>query len=296
MDIPPFQVRLYLPAPFGNRMSNFKHLVLFLSALMLLQSCSEFNRAMKATGPESLDLKLQTAEKFYFTESYEKALPILEELLVLTRGTSLSERVSYMHAKTFYGYDDYVLAGYYLANFVKTFPTSRYAEECAFLAAYCYYRNSPQHTLDQTDTEVAMEQLQLFMIRFPETELRDSCNALIDELRDKMEEKDWDGAKQYMHLRRYKAATEAMRAFLGKWPASALREEAMFELFNAQYQLGINSIESKKTERLKAAMAAYRNFADSYTEGPLWNRAQAMRVILEKELGIEPEQESNSDG
>ena len=263
--------------------------------LLLLNSCSEFNKALKATGPDALNVKLQTAEKFYFKEEYEKALPLLEEMLILTRGTSVSERVTYMHAKCFYGLKDYNWTGYYMGNFVKTFPTSEYAEECAFIASYSYYKNSPEHSLDQRDTEIAMEQLQLFLIRFPNTPLRDSCNTLIDELRGKLEKKDWVGAKQYLQLRRYKAASEAMRGFLSEWPTSKHREEAMFLLLKAQYELAVNSIESKKTERLEAAMASYRNFADSYRESEFSNQATQMRVVLEKELGIEPETTPEDD-
>jgi hypothetical protein len=58
----------------------------------------------------------------------------------------LSEKVNYLHAKSTYGMKDYTLAAYYLANFVRTFPTSQYAEECAFLSAYCQYMNSARTT------------------------------------------------------------------------------------------------------------------------------------------------------
>jgi len=251
-------------------------------AAVAFVGCSEFNKALKATGPDSLNLKLQTAEKYYFKQEYERALPLLEELQILTRGTSVSERVGYMYAKSYYGYNDYIRAAYLLSFFVKTFPSSEYAEECAFLAAYCYYRSSPEHSLDQGDTEIAMEQIQLFLVRFPQTELRDSCNTLMDALRWKLEEKDWAGAKQYLHLRRFSSASESLRNFLSTWPSSDHREEAMFLRFKADHRLAMNSIDKKKKERLEAALRLYRNFADAYAESQYSREAKLMLTDIER--------------
>ncbi len=113
--------------------------------------------------------------------SYEKALPLLEELRALTRGDTTYERVSYMYAKSYFGIKDYILGGYYLEDFTRTFPASQYAEECAFLTALCYYPNRPEHELDQTGHEHGHRPdaaVPGAVSRLPR--LKDSCNTLID--------------------------------------------------------------------------------------------------------------------
>ena len=60
------------------------------------------------------------------------------------------------------------MAAFYFKNFVRTYPTSKYAEESMFTAAYCYYLNSPAFSLDQSSTYKAIDELQLFANRYKE--------------------------------------------------------------------------------------------------------------------------------
>ena len=252
-----------------------------LCLLLLFVSCSEFNKALKS---EDVDYKQEVAEKYYAEESWDRAIPLLEELIVLRRGTAASERVNYLHAKAYFGMKDYLLAAYYLANFVRTFPTSQYAEEAAFLSAFCHYKNSPNYELDQTDTKNAIEQMQLFLVRFPNTALRDSCNGLIDGLRTKLEVKDFHAADQYFRMRNFQAAGVAFRNFVRQWPNSRFREDAMWFALRADHQLAVNSVEEKRSERIQEAISTYHNFADAFPESPLLTDAQRLHRDLEAML------------
>ncbi len=245
--------------------------------------CSKFNKALKST---DLDLKLRTAQEYYDEAQYEKALPLLEELVSLTRGSSMSERVNYLHAKSYMGLKDYTMAGYYMNNFTRTFPTSQFAEECAFLTAYCHYKNSPNFELDQTDTRVAIDALQLFLIRHPASELKDSCNTLIDKLRSKLEVKEFEGVRQYHKLRNYQAAGVAAEQFLRTWPNSRFREDAMFLSAESAVLLAENSIESKREERLRAAIKSCDTFADAFPAGERSDAVKRMGVMCRALLEI----------
>lgn len=249
----------------------------FLGTGASLTSCSEFNRALKS---DSLGYKLEVAEKYYNKESWDRAIPLLEELIALTRGTVISERVNYMHAKAYMGMKDYIMAGYYLANFTRTFPNSPHAEECAFLTAVCYYKNSPNYELDQVDTRSAIDQFQLFMVRYPNTLLKDSCNNYIDELRNKLEVKSYHAADQYFRMRNYQAAGVAFRNFVREWPNSKYREDAMLIILQADHRLAMNSIESKKRERLEEAIRSYHNFADAFPQSVVLSEAERLHKEL----------------
>ncbi|MBL7963434.1 MAG: outer membrane protein assembly factor BamD [Flavobacteriales bacterium] len=229
--------------------------------VLILAGCSDYQRAIKST---NLDYKFMVAHNYYIDKEYERAIPLLEELVSLTRGTELSECVYYLHAKSIFGSKDYMLASYYLANFSRTFPTSEFAEECAYLSAYCFYRNSPGYELDQTDTYSAINDLQLFLVRYPNSSLRDSCNTLVDKLRAKLELKEYNNGMQYYKLRNYQAAQVALESFVQNWPNSKYREVAMYTQFESAYYLARNSVEEKKAERVKDAYRAYHNFADAF--------------------------------
>ncbi len=237
-------------------------LLLLLPALLLV-SCGEFNKALKST---DVEYKIEMAEKFYAAGNYDRAIPLLEELIVLTRGGAQSERMNYLHAKAFFGLKDFIMAAYYLNNFTRTFPKSGYAEECAFLSAYCHYRNSPAFPLDQEETRHAIDQMQLFMVRYPTTSLKDSCNTLIDMLRDKLEVKAYQGALQYYRMRNYQAAGVAFRSFLRDWPNSRFREQVLILSLRSDHDLAMNSVEAKKAERIQEAIRSYHNFADAFPQ------------------------------
>ncbi|MCB0770221.1 MAG: outer membrane protein assembly factor BamD [Flavobacteriales bacterium] len=248
---------------------------------VVLAGCSDYNKALKST---DVNYKLEIAEKYIAKESYDRAIPLLEELIVVTRGSGMSERVNYLHATSTYGMQDYTLAAYYLANFVRTFPKSEYAEECAFLSGYCQYRNSPNYELDQTDTRSAISQMQLFLVRYPNTTLKDSCNTLIDRMRTKLEVKSFHAARQYYKMRNYQAAGVAFDNFNREWPNSRFREDAMYFALQSLYHLSSNSVESKKLERLQDAVRAYHNFADAFPQSVLLEDASKLNKEVEASI------------
>lgn len=247
---------------------------LLLALVLLLGACSEFSKAVKST---DVQYKYRMAVQYMEKPDYDRAMPLLEELLSLTRGDTLYEPVSYYHAMGYFGMEDYIMASYYLGNFARVFPNSKHAEECTFLAAYCHYKESPGHELDQRDTHAAIDKLELFMVRYPETALKDSCNALIDELRLKLERKDLAAAKQYLRTRHYRSASEAFKGFLRKWPNSSFREEALFSILQADHDLAVNSVESRQLERAEAGIRSFNTFADAF---PQSTRLPQARLLL----------------
>lgn len=255
--------------------------LLFLFLAITAVSCSDFNKAVKSTDKQ---YKYTKAVEYFNKPDYDRAMPLFEELLGLTRGDTLYEPVSYYYAKGYYGTKDYILGSYYLENFAKTFPNSVHAEECSFLAAYCHYKESPEFELDQTDTQQAIDKLELFMVRYPETTLKDSCNGLIDGLRLKLEKKDYASAYQYLRTRNYRSASLAFADFLRKWPNSDRREEAYFNILAADHDLAVNSVENRKAERAEAGIRSFNTFADAFPESKRMAQARALLRDLNAQL------------
>lgn len=269
----------YLCTPLAGSCPHryMQKLSLLFLLLVGLSSCGDFNKALKST---DLEYKAEIAEKYYAEESWDRAIPLLEELIVLTRGSARSERMNYLHAKAHYGMKDYILAAYYLANFTRTFPKSEYAEEAAFLSAYCHYKNSPSYELDQADTRNAIDQMQVFMVRYPNTSLKDSCNTLIDRMRAKLEVKAYEAALQYYRMQHYQASSVAFRNFIKQWPNSDYREQSMLHILRSDHHLAVNSVETKRLERLNEAIASYLNFADAFPNSPRLSEAERLHQEL----------------
>jgi outer membrane protein assembly factor BamD len=234
-----------------------------LFVLLMMPACSEYNKVLKST---DINYKFEKAVEFYNKEHYYKSLPLLEELIGLTRGSQMAEEVQYYYARSQYGGKDYYLANYYLKTFTKTFSNSPRAEECQFLAAECSYQLSPSYSLDQTDTHNAINEYQLFLDKYPYSNLRDSANHQIDRLNGKLERKDYEVAYQYAKTLRFKAATSAFKEFLKEYPNSKYKEEAMYFIVKCNYLLAEGSIEEKKLERMRATSESYLNFASAFPD------------------------------
>ena len=254
---------------------------LALLAVALLASCSEYNKVLKST---DINYKFTKAKEYYEKEHYYKSLPILEELIGLTRGSQLAEEVYYLYAKSHFGVEDYYLANYYLKTFSKTFTNSPRSEECLFLAAECSFKLSPSYALDQTDTHNAVDEYQLFLDTYPHSHLKDSANHQMDRLNLKLEKKAYENAYQFAKTLKFKAATAALKEFVKDYPGSVYREEALYLIVKCQYMLAEGSIEEKKLERMRAVAENYRTFATAFPESKFLADAESYLRKSEKQV------------
>ncbi len=242
---------------------------LFLSFALVFSSCSNYNKLLKSS---DYNKKYEAAMKYYDNKEYSKALALLEELVSVYRGTNKAEKIMYYYAYATYSMGDYLLAGYHFENFVKTFPASDKSEECSFMYAYCYYLESPRYSLDQTDTKNAIKELQLFINKYPESTRKEECNNLITKLRQKLERKNYEIAKQYYFLYDYKAAIVSFENLMKEFPDTKYREELMFLIIKSNYLYASKSIDKKKIERLKSTVEAYNKFISYYPESSKYNK------------------------
>lgn len=254
-------------------MRKIAYKILIFSVLTLVFSCSKYDKLVKST---DLDKKHEAAMKYYDKGNYAKALTLLEELVSVYRGTAKAESILFYYSYTNYNMGDYVLAGYHFKNFTKTYPHSDHAEECAYMTAYCYYLNSSPYTLDQMDTREAIKEFQSFVNQYPKSLRVASSNEMIDKLRYKLEKKAYEIAKQYYNISDYKAAIYSFKNILNDYPDTQYREELSFLIIKSGYLLAVNSIESKKDERLQSTITAYQNFVDVFPKSPYIKEAESI--------------------
>ncbi|MFN0031437.1 MAG: outer membrane protein assembly factor BamD [Flavobacteriales bacterium] len=234
-------------------------------------SCSEYNKILKST---DVELKYTKALEYYNDDKCYKALPLLEELIGLSRGTQRAEDIYYYYAKTQYCLEDYYLANYYFKSFSKTFSNSQRAEECLFQAAMCSFQLSPNYTLDQTDTRNAIDEYQLFLDQYPTSALKDSANKMIALLNAKIERKTFETSALYAQTQKHKAAVQALLQFTKDYPDSKYKEEALYLMVKSQYEYAIGSIAKLQLERLRATNESYLTFAAAFPESKWLREAQ----------------------
>jgi outer membrane protein assembly factor BamD len=255
------------------KMKFIKHIMLsvFVVSALGITSCSKFSRIQKSTDMEA---KYQAAVQYYEKKNYYNALQLFEELIVVYRGTSRAEQTYFYYCECYFQTGEYSVAAYHYYNFNQTFPNSERAEEALFKNAYCYYLDSPVSSLDQKNTIDAIRQFQLFVNKYPESPKVPECNKLIDQLRVKLEVKEFNNAMTYYHLGSYKSAMVAFQNVIKSYPSSGQREECLYYILRSSWMYAEQSIEIKKSERYKNAMEHYIKLVDAYPSGKYIKEAE----------------------
>lgn len=249
---------------------------------MLLASCSQYEKVRKGN---DYDKKYEMAVLQYEKGKYIKALPLFEEVIsIFSKLSEKGERSYYYLSYCHYNMGDYSVASYYFKNYTKNYPASEHVEECAFMSAYCKVNDSPKSSLDQSNSYRAINELQLFLNRYPNSSRKEQCNQIIDELREKLEKKAVDNAKLYYRTSDYKAAKIAFENVLNDFPDTDYREEILFLIVKSNYNLAINSVEDKKKERFNETIKSYTKFVDNYPNSSRIKEVESIYTDAQKEV------------
>lgn len=260
------------------------YIFLFLSLLFLTISCSKYQKLLKNSDHEQ---KYEVAINYFEQKDYFRALSLFEQVIAAYRGTSKVEEIYYYYAYCYYYQKDYLVASYYFKRYAKNFPNNPRAEECLFISAYCYYLDSPKYSLDQTNTYEAIKELQLFINFFPDSERIETCNKLIDELRGKLEKKDFEIAKLYLKTGHYKAAITAFNNILRDYPDTPNKEDILYYIIKSYFNYAIYSVKDKQEERYQAAIEAYNDFIYLFPESEFTRDASNMHNNAWKQISKE---------
>jgi len=205
-----------------------------------------------------------------------RSAELYEEVMPIVRGTDKDEMVHYKYVWSEYYMGDFILSQYHFKSFTRQFPNSAFVEECAYMSAYCYYLNSPNYKLDQTYSKNGIKEFQSFIDMYPESKRLDSCNLMIDQLNLKIEKKEYEIIKQYFKLDDWKATIVAVKNYMKEHPASVYNDELFYCLIDSYYLLAINSVYSKKEERLNGVLENYVKFIDLYPKSSYLSRAESI--------------------
>lgn len=237
-----------------------------VSGLLLLTVACKSNYEKIRTSADA-DLILKTAFENYDQEQYQRAQTLFELVMTNIRARPEAEKANFQYAYTHYYLKQYVLAAYYFKTFANTFTNSAFREEAAFMSAYSNYQQSPTYRLDQTDSQKAIEEFQVFVNLFPESKRVEECNRLIDELRRKLEEKAFAEGELYYNLRQYQSAVISFDNLLRDYPESPDAERVRYLIAKGSYLLGDNSVVDKKEERYLNAAKRAADFLEKYPSG-----------------------------
>jgi len=250
-----------------------KNFFLILVVVSTLISCSDYQKLLKS---DDVELKYNKAVEYFNKGEFVRAATLFDAIAVYYKGTDRSEIVLNYIAKSYMGQKDYYTASEYFKTYVKTFPKGSLAAEAKYMIGYCYYLESPDVRLDQTQTKNAISALQEFLDIYPENQRVQDANKLLEELTNKLAYKEYLNAKLYFNLgnylatnlsNNYQSAVITAQNALKKYPSTSYREDLLILILDSKYQEAVQSSEEKKNERYQATIDEYYNYINEFPNG-----------------------------
>lgn len=259
-------------------MKNFLNFILLA---LLFTSCGEYVRLQKSTNPEE---KFQAGKNYFQEGKYVKSTTMFEEIVPYYRGTPQAEEVLYLLAESYMGQKDYYSASEYFQAYIRNFPRGTYAQEARYKVAYCYYLDSPDARLDQTETYEAINALSEFISLYPESDRVADCRKYLFEMEDKLAYKELLSSKLYYNLglyggNNYRACVTTAENALKDFPETKYRDDLVFVILKAKSKEASLSVEEKKRERYSEVIDEYYRYANAFPDGK--HIKEANRILRE---------------
>ncbi|MGY6522093.1 MAG: outer membrane protein assembly factor BamD [Mongoliitalea sp.] len=245
------------------------HSILLFSVLAF-SSCGKFYKLERSTDWELL---YEAANKYYNEGEYNKAIILYDKVLPVIRGSEKAELADFNYAYSHFRTKRFIEAAGYFNTFYQTYNRSPLAEEALFMNAYSLYMDSPDYNLDQKSSKDAVNAIQLFINRFPQSDSYERAMTMINDLQVRFEEKAYQESMLYLRMTEglfpgdfFRACIISFQNFSKNYPDSKYNEELAYKLVEVAYKYGTNSAFDKKEERLKDVSKFADQFKRKYPE------------------------------
>ena len=260
-------------------------LISICSALLFSSCANEFNAVYKSTDS---NYRYEYAKECFANGKYTRAITLLNDLIVVQKGTENAQESLYMLGMAQYNTADYESASQTFRKYIQSYPKGTYVEMASYYVGESLYMSTPEPRLDQSQTVSAIAAFQQYLDLFPIAKLKTSAQNRLFELQDKLVKKELHSAQLYYNLgpyfgnctsggNNYEACIITAENALKDYPYSSLRENFAVLVMKSKFELAEQSIEEKRLERYQDAEDECYGFINEYPDSK--DRAIAERFI-----------------
>lgn len=251
------------------KLSSIPVLTLLILSSAILFSCTNQNQIRPG---DSLEVAFDKAMAFYDRGRFADAAQAFETVITVGRGTEIGQEAQFFLAESYYKNRQFRLAASEYQRYHIFFNRSDRAPDAQFMEAFSYYRLSPRYELDQTDTIRSIELFQLFISRNRASPRVQEAVTYIDEMREKLAQKNFSAANQYMRLGRrtavnFRAAAIYYGLTIDMYPETSFAEKAQANQIRAWVYFAENSTVARQEERFAKAIEAYETYVQLFPRG-----------------------------
>lgn len=238
-------------------------LMLVPACSLLFSGCSSSKVSLDASG--SVDGRYAKAAEYYNKEDYEDAALELEPVIFTSRATAFEDDVLFLLGQSYYKSEQYLLAIDMYTRMLQQVPSSPMARQAQFQLAKSHEQLSTHFELDHEHTLKAIQQFSIYLDTYPgrdssqivsdvdmyrellkvnpdnqsykeryalakaELESGESqsyAEKAIATLREKLAKNTYTIGKQYIQLKKYKAAGIYFDEVIRRYPDTGYPEQA----------------------------------------------------------------------
>jgi outer membrane protein assembly factor BamD len=205
---------------------------------------------------------------------YETATEYFRGVFEYGRGSEWAPEAQFQLARAEEERGRYLVAATEYNRFTQLYRTHELRPNAEYRRALMYYNESPSYKLDQTDTERAISNFQLYIQRYPNHEKVDDAEAKVAELRNKLARKQFEAGELYERRRMYRAAAYTYEEVFDLYPDTDYADQALMAAVRTYVEYADMSVQQRQAERLQAAVENYNRLAQVFPDSPHLNAAE----------------------
>ena len=252
-----------------------KIILISICTIVLFSGCAhEFNQVFKS---QDNDYKYEYAKECFANGKYQRAITLLDQLVIPMKGTENAQDCLYMLGMAQFLAKDYEMASATVRKYCQSYPKGIYAELASYYVGESLFESTPEPRLDQSPTVAAIAAYQEYLDRFPDAKNKRQAQYRMFDLQNKLVTKELLSAQLYYNLgtyfgncslggSNYEACIVTAQNALKDYPYSKQREDFALLIMKSKFELAENSTEAKRMERYRDAEDECYGFINEYPD------------------------------
>jgi len=185
---------------------------------------------------------------------YKKASKTMGELLKEYFESEYKARALFIMAESQFLRGKYEDAQFNYDKFIEMHPAHRWAEKAYYRSALCDFNRILNYDKDQTHTKRAIEKLNKFLAKYPDSRYKDDVKNRISFARNRLMQHELYVADYYFRTKSYNSAINRYENILKNYPGEAPADKVLFKLGKAYEKTGDKQ---KAREKYKELYSKY---------------------------------------
>ena len=190
--------------------------------MILLAGCGKKDVHLE----EDLSPRFEKAMRYFDKGKYSRAKDEFDYIIMADPGSKISNESQYYMAESMYQIKEYDEASIAFDRYVRFSPDYSKIEKARYRICECAINFSNSYQREQSQTHRALEQLQMFIEDYPESDLIDDAEDAMLALRLKLAQKDYEVGRMYLKLEEYDSALIYFRSVLNHYYDTSFSDDA----------------------------------------------------------------------